>query len=145
MNDSDNSHRPLQVLYTISDVSCSSSHQPKSYRLLMGLSFKGDGQGRAWGRTSETFSSGISVQAGASLQKDPLSCGGKQEGLGTACAECVAVTTPGCAGIRMSGAEASFEAQAHQLLPSCTRYKGLQIRTWKPTKIPEDPSWFSCA
>lgn len=25
-----------------------------------------------------------------------------------------------------------------QLLPSCTRNKGLQIRTWKPTKIPED-------
>lgn len=31
-----------------------------------------------------------------------------------------------------------FWGSAHQLLPSCTRNKGLQIRTWKPTKIPED-------
>lgn len=51
MNDSDSSHRPLQVLYTTSDVSCSRSHQPESYRFLMGLSFKGDGQGKACGRT----------------------------------------------------------------------------------------------
>lgn len=31
-----------------------------------------------------------------------------------------------------------FWGTAHQLLPSCTRNTGLQIQTWKPTKIPND-------
>lgn len=113
MNDSDSSHRPLQVLYTISDVSCSSSHQPESYRLLMGLSFKGDGQGKACGRTWP-----LKLFPLASLSKLGLVCRriqfpveGSMEGGGTACAECVTAIAPGHAGIRTSGAEASFEAQ----------------------------------
>lgn len=114
MNDSDSSHRPLQVLYTISDVSCSSSHQPESYRLLMGLSFKSDGQGKACGRTwplklfplaSLCPSWDWFAEGSTFLWREV-----RREG-GTACAECVTVIALGHAGIRTSGAEASFEAQ----------------------------------
>jgi len=113
MNDSDSSHRPLQVLYTISDVSSSSSHQPESYRLLMGLSFKGDGQGTACGRTWP-----LKLFPLASLSKLVPVCrrshfpaeGSTDEG-GTPCARCVTVIAPGHAGIWMSVAEASSEAQ----------------------------------
>lgn len=105
INDSDSSHRPLQVLHTIPDVSCSTSQQPESCHLLMGLPRQRDGQGKA-----HTRSSGTSIQAGNGLQKDPLSHGRSTE-LGNSLSRVCAAIPSGPAGIRTLQAEASFEAQ----------------------------------
>lgn len=141
MNDSDSSHRPLQVLYTISDVSCSSSHQPESYRLLMGLSFKSDGQGKACGRTwplklyslaSLCPSCDWFAEGSTFLRREVRREGG--DSLRWVC-DCHCTGSCWNPDVR---SRSIFWGTAHQLLPSCTRNKGLQIQTWKPTKIPED-------